>query len=131
VRFYQERGFKTQQAQAVAERVASEMRSREVFTIGEELGLTSEESWPPVKAATLTGLSFAIASLIPILPFAFMEVTSAALTAAIASVATLFGVGASKAIFTRKSWLRSGAEMMAIGTLAAAATYAIGLAIPA
>jgi VIT1/CCC1 family predicted Fe2+/Mn2+ transporter len=59
-----------------------------------------------------------------------MEVTSAALTAVIASVATLFGVGASKAIFTRKSWLRSGAEMMAIGTLAAAATYAIGLAIP-
>jgi VIT1/CCC1 family predicted Fe2+/Mn2+ transporter len=52
------------------------------------------------------------------------------LTAVIASVATLFGVGASKAIFTRKSWLRSGAEMMAIGTLAAAATYAIGLAIP-
>jgi VIT1/CCC1 family predicted Fe2+/Mn2+ transporter/rubrerythrin len=130
VRFYQEQGFKIERAQAVAEKVASEMKSREVFTIGEETGLTSEESWPPVKAATLTGLSFAIFSLIPILPFAFMEVTSAALTAVIASVAALFGVGASKAIFTRKSWLRSGAEMMAIGTLAAAATYAIGLAIP-
>ncbi len=130
VRFYQERGFKIQQAKAVAERVASEIRSREAFTVGEELGLTSEESWPPVKAATLTGLSFTIVSLIPILPFAFMEVTPAALTAVIASVATLFGVGASKAIFTRRSWLRSGAEMMAIGTLAAAATYAIGLAIP-
>ena len=131
VRFYQEQGFKTERAQAVAEKVALEMKSREVFTIGEETGLTSEESWSPVKAATLTGLSFAIFSLIPILPFAFMEVTSAALTAVIASVAALFGVGASKAIFTRKSWLRSGAEMMAVGTLAAAATYAIGLAIPA
>ena len=130
VKFYQDRGFKIQEAQAIADRVASEMESRAVFTIGEELGLTSEESWPPVKAATLTGLSFAIFSLIPILPFVFMEVTSAAITAVIASVATLFGVGASKAIFTRKSWLRSGAEMMAIGTLAAAATYAIGLAIP-
>jgi VIT1/CCC1 family predicted Fe2+/Mn2+ transporter len=130
VSFYQEQGFKIERAQAVAERVASEMRSREVFTIGEELGLTSEESWPPVKAATLTGLSFAIFSLIPILPFAFMEVTPAALTAVIASVAALFGVGASKATFTRKSWLRSGGEMMAIGTLAAAATYAIGLALP-
>ena len=130
VKFYQDKGFKIQEAQAVADRVASEMESRAVFTIGEELGLTSEESWPPVKAATLTGLSFAIFSLIPILPFVFMEVTSAAITAVIASVATLFGVGASKAIFTRKSWLRSGAEMMAIGTLAAAATYAIGLAIP-
>ncbi|GAI42665.1 unnamed protein product, partial [marine sediment metagenome] len=43
---------------------------------------------------------------------------------------TLFIVGASKAIFTRKSWIRSGFEMMVIGILAAAATYAIGLAIP-
>jgi len=131
VRFYQARGFKRQEAEAIAGRVASEMESRAAFTIGEEVGLTSEESWPPIKAATLTGCSFAIVSLIPILPFALMEVTSAVITAVIASMACLFGVGAGKAIFTRKSWIRSGLEMMAIGTLAAAATYAIGLAIPA
>ncbi len=130
VRLYQERGFKTQEARALADRVASEMESRAVFTIGEELGLTSEQTCSPGKAAGLVGLSFAVVSLVPILPFAFMEVTSAAIVAVIASVASLFGVGASKAIFTRKSWVRSGAEMMAIGTLAAAATYAIGLAIP-
>ena len=130
VKFYQARGFKRQEAEAIANRVASEMESRATYTIGEELGLTSEESWPPIKAATLTGLSFAVVSLIPILPFAFMEVTSAVITAVIASVATLFGVGASKAIFTRKSWGRSGLEMMAIGILASSATYAIGLAIP-
>ena len=130
VRFYQARGLKRQEAEAIAHRVALEMESKETYTIGEEIGLTSEESWPPIKAAILTGLSFAIVSLIPILPFAFMEVTPAVITAVIASVACLFGVGASKAIFTRGSWIRSGAEMMAIGTLAAAATYAIGLAIP-
>jgi VIT1/CCC1 family predicted Fe2+/Mn2+ transporter len=131
VRLYQERGFKTQEARALADRVASEMESRAVFTVGEELGLTSEQTCSPSKAAGLVGLSFAVVSLVPILPFAFMEVTPAAIVAVIASVASLFGVGASKAIFTRKSWLRSGAEMMAIGTLAAAATYVIGLAIPA
>jgi VIT1/CCC1 family predicted Fe2+/Mn2+ transporter len=130
VKFYQAKGFKRQQAEAIASRVSSEMELRAEYTIGEEVGLTSEEPWPPVKAAILTGLSFAIASLVPILPFAFMEVTPAAITAAIASMAALFGVGASKAIFTRKSWIRSGLEMMAIGTLAAAATYAIGLVIP-
>jgi len=130
VKFYQTRGFKKKEAEAVAARVASEMELSSEYTIGEELGLTSEESWSPVKAAALTGLSFTIVSLIPILPFAFMEVTSAVLTAIIASVACLFGVGASKAIFTRKSWIRSGLEMMGIGILASAATYAIGLAIP-
>jgi VIT1/CCC1 family predicted Fe2+/Mn2+ transporter len=129
-RFYQTQGFKKQEAEAIASRVSAEMELRAEYTIGEEVGLTSEEAWPPIKAAILTGLSFAIASVIPILPFAFMEVTPAAMTAAIASIAALFGVGASKAIFTRKGWIGSGLEMMAVGTLAAAATYAIGLLIP-
>jgi len=130
VKFYQARGFKRRDAEAVADRVALQVASRESYTVGEEVGLTSEESWPPVKAALLTGLSFAIVSVIPVFPFAFMDVNPAVITAAIASIACLFGVGASKAIFTRKSWLRSGSEMMAIGTLASVATYAIGLAIP-
>jgi VIT1/CCC1 family predicted Fe2+/Mn2+ transporter len=130
IRFYQAKGFRKQEAEAIASRVSSEMALRAEYTMGEEVGLTSEESWPPVKAAILTGLSFALASLIPIVPFAFMEVTPAAITASLASMAALFGVGANKAIFTRKSWTGSGLEMMAIGTLAAAATYVIGLAIP-
>jgi VIT1/CCC1 family predicted Fe2+/Mn2+ transporter len=129
-RFYQARGFRRRDAEAVADRVAQHVESRESYTLGEELGLTSEESWPPTKAALFTGLSFAVVSLIPILPFAFMEVNPAVITAAIASIACLFIVGASKAIFSRKSWVRSGLEMMVIGTLASVATYVIGLAIP-
>lgn len=130
VRFYQAKGFKKQEAAAIAERVTSKMEASEDFTLGEELGLTSEESWPPVKAAIFTGLSFAIVSLIPILPFAFMNVNPAVITAGVASIACLFVVGASKAIFSRQSWVRSGLEMMAIGLLASVATYLIGLAIP-
>jgi VIT1/CCC1 family predicted Fe2+/Mn2+ transporter len=130
VRFYQARGFKKRDAEAVADRVAQQVESRESYTLGEELGLTSEESWPPTKAALFTGLSFAIVSLIPILPFAFMQVNPAVITAAIASIACLFVVGASKAIFSRKSWVRSGIEMMAVGALASVVTYAIGLVIP-
>ena len=130
VRFYQARGFKRSEAEAIAHRVSAGMEAEAEYTVGVELGLTSEEAWPPWKAAVLTGLSFAIASVIPILPFAIMEVTPAAIAAAIASIAALFAVGASKAIFTRKSWVTSGLEMMVIGTLAALATYAIGLLFP-
>jgi VIT1/CCC1 family predicted Fe2+/Mn2+ transporter len=130
VEFYQTKGFKKREAEAIASRVTSEMELRSEHTIGEEVGLTSEESWSPIKASILTGFSFAVASLIPILPFTFMEVTPAAITAVIATIATLFGVGASKAIFTGKSWILSGLEMMIIGTLAAVVTYFIGLLIP-
>ncbi len=130
VRFYSTKGFKKEEAEAISRKVHAKMELQAEYTVGEEVGLTSEESWPPVKAGILTGLSFTVASLVPILPFTFMEVTPAVITAATASVASLFAVGASKAIFTRKSWVISGLEMMVIGTLAAAATYVIGLAIP-
>jgi VIT1/CCC1 family predicted Fe2+/Mn2+ transporter len=130
VRFYQARGFKKPEAEAIAQRVSARMEAEAEYTVAEELGLTSEEAWPPWKAAVLTGLSFAVASVVPILPFAILEVTPAAIAAAIASIAALFAVGASKAIFTRKSWVTSGLEMMAIGTLAALATFAIGLLFP-
>jgi VIT1/CCC1 family predicted Fe2+/Mn2+ transporter/rubrerythrin len=130
VRFYQARGFRKSEAEAIAGRVSAQMEREAEYTVGEELGLTSEDAWPPWKAAVLTGLSFAIASVVPILPFAVMPVTPAAITAAVASIAALFAVGASKATFTRKNWVTSGLEMMAIGTLAAVATYAIGLLIP-
>jgi VIT1/CCC1 family predicted Fe2+/Mn2+ transporter/rubrerythrin len=130
VRFYRARGFKGPEAEAIAHRVSAQMEAEAEYTVGEELGLTSEEAWPPWKAAVLTGMSFAIASVVPILPFAILEITPAAIAAAIASIAALFAVGASKATFTRKSWVTSGLEMMAIGTLAALATYAIGLLFP-
>jgi VIT1/CCC1 family predicted Fe2+/Mn2+ transporter len=130
VRFYQARGFRKPEAEAIVERVSARMDVEAEYSVGEELGLTSEEAWPPWKAAVLTGLSFAVASVVPILPFAILEATPAAIVAAIASIAALFAVGASKATFTRKSWVTSGLEMMGIGTLAAIATYAIGLLIP-
>jgi VIT1/CCC1 family predicted Fe2+/Mn2+ transporter len=130
INFYQGKGFKSQEAEAIAERVASNMEIKEMYTIGEEVGLTSEESWSPIKAAILTGFSFSVASIIPILPFAFLSITPAVITAIIASISCLFGVGASKSIFTRKNWIRSGLEMMAIGILASAVTYIIGLVIP-
>ena len=131
IKFYQSKGFKRKEAEIIAIKVTTGIEATSEFSIGEEVGLTQEDSWSPLKACALTGLSFAIASIIPILPFAFMDLIPAAITAVLASTATLFIVGASKAIFTRKSWIRSGLEMMMIGILAAAATYAIGLAIPA
>jgi VIT1/CCC1 family predicted Fe2+/Mn2+ transporter/rubrerythrin len=131
IEFYRSKGFKQGEAEALAGRALSALELRSELTIGEDVGLTLEESWPPTKAGILTGLSFAVVSLIPILPFALMAVSPAVVAATVASMATLFGVGASKAIFTRRSWVRSGLEMMIIGALAAAATYVIGLAIPA
>jgi VIT1/CCC1 family predicted Fe2+/Mn2+ transporter len=128
--FYQAQGLSQGEAEAVAERVLSQMRQQAEYSIGDVGGLTAQESWPPIKAGVLTGLSFAVASLVPILPFAFMDVNRAAITAVVASLAAMFGVGASKAIFTRQSWVAGGLEVLGVGTLAAVSTYLIGLLFP-
>jgi VIT1/CCC1 family predicted Fe2+/Mn2+ transporter len=42
------------------------------------------------------------------------------------TLATLFVLGASRALITRLGWVRSGLEMLAVGALAAAVACAIG-----
>jgi len=130
VGFYEDRGFARTTAETIAERVAKQMAQTESLSIGEETGLTNAEEWTPPKAGLLTGLSFLIASLIPILPFVFFGPVPAAILATVASIAAMFLVGASKAIFTRQNWWRSGLEVMIVGTLASIATFIIGQFIP-
>ena len=42
------------------------------------------------------------------------------------TAAALFGVGASRSLVTKRGFLRSGGEMLLVGSLAAVVAYAIG-----
>ena len=128
VRFYQSEGYTSAEAEAIVERIAKDKEfSIEMGTL-EELGLAPEEIGNPIKAGVLCGLSFGIFAIIPIFPFAFkaLNVIDAMKFSIIATLASLFGVGAMKTIFSRKNWIRSGFEMMVIGASASAITYFIG-----
>ena len=125
--FYQKEGFKRAEAEAIVARIAEKKVTQKQADTLEELGLAPEELGSPVKASVLCGASFGLAALVPILPFVLPISSWQALIASITgTLITLFGVGAMKTIFSRKSWLRSGLEMMAIGATAAAITYMIG-----
>jgi predicted membrane protein (TIGR00267 family) len=127
IKFYQAEGFKREEAEAIVDRIAEEKELPTQVGALEELGLAPEELGNPVKAGLLCGVSFGLAALVPILPFAFpIGAWEALIASVIGTVATLFGVGAMKTIFSRKSWVRSGLEMMVIGASAAAITYMIG-----
>ena len=76
-------------------------------------------------AATVGG--FVTAGLVPLL--AYLLPLSDALrfpVAVVLTLATLFAVGASRALVTRLGWIRSGLEMLSVGALAAIVAYAIG-----
>ena len=128
IKFYQEEGFKRGEAEAIVNRIAEQKELPTQAETLEELGLAPEELGNPVKAGLLCGVSFGLAALVPILPFAFpaLTCTDALIASTVATVTTLFGVGAVKTMFSRKNWVRSGLEMMVIGASAAAITYMIG-----
>jgi VIT1/CCC1 family predicted Fe2+/Mn2+ transporter len=127
--FFQSKGFNRSEATTIAQRVQAEMSRQSQQSLQEIVGVTSADEWPASKAGLLTGLSFLIASIVPLFPFTFLEETTAAIVAGIGSILALFTIGASKAIFTRMNWARSGLEMMVIGTLAAMTTFLIGTAL--
>jgi predicted membrane protein (TIGR00267 family) len=127
MKFYQEEGFKREEAEAIVDRIAKEKELPTQLGTLEDLGLAPKELGNPVKAGVLCGVSFGLAALVPILPFALpLNSWEALIASVIGTVATLFGVGAMKTIFSRRNWVRSGFEMMGIGISAAAITYMIG-----
>jgi len=127
IKFYESEGFKRGEAEAIVDRVVREKELPLQVTTIEQLGLAPEELGKPVKAGVLCGVSFGLAALVPILPFVLpIDIWDAMIASVIGTAATLFGVGAMKTIFSRRNWVRSGLEMMAIGASAAAITYIIG-----
>jgi VIT1/CCC1 family predicted Fe2+/Mn2+ transporter/rubrerythrin len=127
IKFYEAEGFKRGEAEAIVDRVVKEKELPLQATTIEQLGLAPKELGKPAKAGILCGVSFGLAALVPILPFALpIGIWDAMIASVIGTVATLFGVGAMKTIFSRKNWVWSGLEMMGIGASAAAITYMIG-----
>lgn len=89
----------------------------------------AERADPPEAArhgaATLIG--FLTAGIVPLVAYLVPLADESRFPAAIVlTLATLFAVGASRALITRLGWIRSGLEMLAVGALAAAVAYAIG-----
>jgi VIT1/CCC1 family predicted Fe2+/Mn2+ transporter len=86
---------------------------------------------PSLAAATAHGvattLGFMVAGLVPLLAYLIPWFGAIRFEAAVGlALLTLFAAGSARAIFTRRAWVLSGLEMLAIGALAAAVAYGVG-----
>ena len=76
-------------------------------------------------AATFGG--FLVAGVVPLVAYVLPLADDDRFPAAVAlTLATLFAVGASRAIVTGLGWVRSGIEMLVVGAAAAGVAYGIG-----
>jgi VIT1/CCC1 family predicted Fe2+/Mn2+ transporter len=127
--FYQLKGFSETEAKNMAAKLAEQPEHFLKTLAHEELGL-SEQTFPhPWRSAFSATLSTALGAIIPVLPFFVWTGTEGLIISFVISTAAHFIVGASKVIVTGRSWLKSGAEMTAVGLGEALITYCIGLFI--
>lgn len=79
-----------------------------------------------MRSSVIITLATLIGHLIPLLPFVFLDRSSALVLAVILSGVVLFGVGAYEALTRVGSWWKQGTRMVLIGLGAAALGFAIG-----
>jgi VIT1/CCC1 family predicted Fe2+/Mn2+ transporter len=92
----------------------------------EELGLNPDDLGSPTGAAIYSFLAFSAGAILPLLPFLITITEKRVLAASLLSGVALFLVGSMLSLFSGRSAVMGGLRMLAIGGLAAAATYGIG-----
>lgn len=80
----------------------------------------------PVRHAAATTAAFVAVGAVPLLPYVTVPPEARFPVATLATLLTLFVVGALRSLVTRLTWWKAGTEMLAVGAAAAAVSYAVG-----
>ena len=128
-RVFHDWGFQGQDLKRATEIITSDKKRWIDFMMLHELDIIEDPIGSPAKHGLVTFISFALAGLLPLLPFLFPHVVQSSSVFGFSILATavaLFGVGASRVLVTTKNWFSSGLEMLLVGSIAAVVAYFIG-----
>jgi VIT1/CCC1 family predicted Fe2+/Mn2+ transporter len=124
---YEARGLNKDQAKMLANQIVENDEHALDTLAREELGIDPKELGGSAWEAAITSfILFAIEAIIPVIPYTFMNGTSAFVFSILFSIVGLFGLGTAITLFTGKRILYSGGRMVIFGLLAAAVTFGIG-----
>lgn len=126
---YWARGYAPEEAEAMVTRLAKNPDEFARALLVEEHGIAESSFESPARLALTTGVAFAAAAVVPVLPFLFLPVLPAVAVSAALSSVVLFAAGVLRSLVTLKPFLRNGFEMVAVGMGASAFTYVVGRAL--
>ena len=123
---YARLGFQPDEVEMIVRRVTSNKDLWVQTMMREELGIL-EETVNPATIGLLMMAAFTIGGIPPLLPYMFMQQPLAALKmAVVVSLLALFLVGVAKTALTKQPRLKSGLEVVFLGSLAAGIGFGIG-----
>ena len=124
---YAAKGVPQKDAIRLAQKIVADPKQALDTLAREELGLDPSALGSPLSAALSSFVAFAMGALLPLAPFLSL-VPGRALPVAIGiSCASLFSIGAALSLFTGRNAWYAGARMLALGAIAGAVTYGIGM----
>ena len=126
---YRAKGFKDDEAKAIAHRLFEDPERALDQLIREELGLDPDELGSPFGAAFGSFVAFAVGAFVPVVPYLIGGGVGAFVAAIALSLVALFAVGAGVSLLTGRSVLFSGARQVGIGAAAAIVTFVVGTVI--
>jgi len=124
---YSSKGFKGELLDRIVGTITANQDVWVAVMMAEEHRLAPVDRKTAFRAAWVVGLSAVIGSLIPVAPFLFLSVATSMWMSMLVTALALFAIGAYKARMTVGKPMRSGFEMMIIGTLSALAGYLVGV----
>ncbi len=126
---YQKKGFSGAILDQIVEQISKDPDLWVREMVIDELGIAELEQADEKKGVIVIFISFITGSLFPTLPYVVLQFLDPGSIFWIATFVTFFGlftVGALKKFITGVNWLKSGLEMLVVGTLAFTASYLIG-----
>jgi VIT1/CCC1 family predicted Fe2+/Mn2+ transporter len=122
---YQARGLPADQAETLATQVMRDPERALKEQVREELKI-GEATSTPLREAWITGTATAFGAFIPVAPFLIGTGPGAIWTSFALAMASHFGVGAARSVFTGRSVIRSGMDMFLVGLGVAGVGYFVG-----
>jgi len=126
---YRAKGFRDDEAKAIAHRLFEDPERALDQLIREELGLDPDELGSPFGAAFGSFVAFALGAFVPVVPYLIGSGAPAFVAALVLSLIALFAVGAGVSLLTGRGVLFSGARQVGIGAAAAVVTFVVGTVI--
>jgi vacuolar iron transporter family protein len=128
---FEEDGLAREDARQVARVLARHPDVLLKTMVEKELGLTGGHAeGSPFQGAMIMGAAFGLGAVVPIIPYLVLGLDVAVYASVVATAVVLFGIGLVKSRWTRRHWLRSGAEILVLGTVAGVAGYFFGNLLP-
>jgi VIT1/CCC1 family predicted Fe2+/Mn2+ transporter len=123
---YEARGIDPETSKRIAEQMMADPERALEAHAREELGIAPDSLGSPIGATVGSFFAFSAGASVPLLPWFFLEGTTAVLVSVLLAAVAAATIGVALATFTGRSKLFSAARQVGIAALAAGVTFAVG-----